>query len=382
MDQSQSISTDSNLRLGNSTFYTVVAIDYPESSLGGTYIGRHGVTPGFMVNSGSKIYDSSRALHLWVWNNDTDSWIPDSYFRGLRLNGHCYDTYSGYGSWPTELTYFAEDYNKIKQQFPNCTYIVTGSHRDSYRNSTVRNILYQDLGLPGGTALDSDYVAAPEWILIGSPSTPRQNPYVWVYENNNSQSAVASVGLGNIGKGINYLTFNGTNRVTTDIPGINSEVQYSRVIWVRPTSHSGDMKSVMLNSIGNNSDMAIGFQNGYPAFHQYTNSNGPGTSGDLSITGATYVNTNTTCMVAITVDRSITTNNVKIYLNGVLDGTGSRNLGTSNSTTTILGGPSTDSYGGARMFYGDLFSASHYNRLLSSDEIKEIFSSKRGRYGL
>ena len=91
----ETITTDVNLKLTGPSYFTAVAIDYPESSLGGALVGRNGITPGFYDLSATKTYESSRALHLWAWNNDTGSWIADSYFSGYRLSGHCYDTYAG-----------------------------------------------------------------------------------------------------------------------------------------------------------------------------------------------------------------------------------------------------------------------------------------------
>lgn len=376
---SDSISATNTLKLGLLTYYTIVAIDYPESSNGGTFVNRAGVTPGFYVTSGTKTYDSSRALHLWVWNHDTNSWIPDSYFSGYRLNGHCYDTYAGAdapGGYSAELGRFAANFNTIKTTFTNCTYIVTGSHRDSYRNATVRALLY-DIGLPTGTQLDNDYIANGEWVLIGRPGLGAGNNHTFVYENNDSTSAVAVAGFGGYSIPANYINFDGASRITFTLSSSSSETGYTRIVWVKPTTSSADMKSVMLNSIGNNSDMAVGWEAGYPAFHQYTN-----VGGEWTLRGGTGISINNKYMIAATVDRSSSTNNVKVYLNGILDGTGSRTIGTSNSDSVIIGGPDTDSYSGSRMYYGDLYAAMHFNRVLSADEIFQIFQAHRGRYGI
>lgn len=180
----------------------------------------------------------------------------------------------------------------------------------------------------------------------------------------------------------NTFEFDGNARITGNLVNSASALEYTRVVWVRPTASSGDMKSAFLNSIGNNSDMAIGIEAGFPAFHQYTNSNGQGTTGDFSIRGSTAITINNTYMIAATVDRNTTTNNIKVYLNGVLDGIGSRSLGTSNSNTIIVGGPSVDSYSGSRMFYGSIYSAFHYDRVLSDLEIMQNFSALRARFGV
>ena len=74
--------------------------------------------------------------------------------------------------------------------------------------------------------------------------------------------------------------------------------------------------------------------------------------------------------------------NIKVYLNGNLDGTGSNTLGNSNMDLLVFGGPTTDSYAGARMFYGNVYYAAHYNRVLTASEISQNFNALRGRYGI
>ena len=72
------------MKLTGRNFYTAFAIDYPEGSYGGDAAYRNGITPGYDVRSGAKLYDTSRALHLWVWNNKDSSWVADSFFYGYN----------------------------------------------------------------------------------------------------------------------------------------------------------------------------------------------------------------------------------------------------------------------------------------------------------
>ena len=219
------------LKLSGRNYFTSFAIDYPEWAYGGDAASRQGISIGYDVRSGGGLYGASRALHLWVWNNDTNSWIDNgtvTYFRGARLGGHCYDNYSGAETgYAYELGLFADDYVAIKNRFPNCTYIVMGSHRADQYNSTVRTIFY-DLGLPTGTPLDSNYVGAPEWILIGKPGLGSGNAYGYVYENyttNPNQVAHINFGLPIEAKG--GLEFDGTNDyIQTDITGTYSQITY------------------------------------------------------------------------------------------------------------------------------------------------------------
>ena len=129
--------------------------------------------------------------------------------------------------------------------------------------------------------------------------------------------------------------------------------------------------------------MAVGIQNGFAAFHQYTNSTTGGTvSLDWSVYGATAISINTVYMIAVTVDRTTSTNNIKIYLNGKLDSTSSNTLGAAASDSFLVGGPLVDAFAGARCWPGSIYSVMHYNRILTADEILQNFTALRGRYGI
>lgn len=180
----------------------------------------------------------------------------------------------------------------------------------------------------------------------------------------------------------NTFEFDGNARLYGTLSNSAAELEYSRIVWITPTSSSGDMKSAFLNSIGNNSDKAVGIENGYAAFHQYTNSNGAGTQGDYSVRGATPISVYNTYMICATVDRNVSVNNIKVYLNGNLDATASRSIGVSNSNDIVIGGPSVDSYSGSRMFYGSIYCGFHYNRVLSELEVMQNFSALRARFGV
>ena len=86
-------------------------------------------------------------------------------------------------------------------------------------------------------------------------------------------------------------------------------------------------------------------------------------------------------MGVIVVDR--TANIVSFYLNGVFDSTSAINvIGNSSSNTIIIGGASSDSYSGGRMFKGYISTAAHYNRCLSASEVLQIYNSAKSRFGL
>lgn len=181
----------------------------------------------------------------------------------------------------------------------------------------------------------------------------------------------------------NTFSFGGSHRLDFTLSGSAASNEYTRIAWIKPTQLNTDMKSVMLNQIGNNSDMAVGIENYKAAFHQYTRTGTSGTTdGDYTASGSTTLSTNTVYMIAVTVNRNSSTNNINIYLNGQLDGTASLALGAASSDNVIIGGPAVDGYGGARMFYGDCYIATHYNRALTAREVQQNFNANRGRFGI
>jgi hypothetical protein len=186
---------------------------------------------------------------------------------------------------------------------------------------------------------------------------------------------------------LNYFTFvnNGStvnNIYSTTQVSTSTQTQYTRIGWFQLTGNNGAWSPIIQNSIGNNSDMGLAVSGNRLHFRQYTNTGTSGTtSGDYGVSGSTVINLNTWYQGAIVVDR--TTNNVKLYVNGVLDSSISINvLGNSSSDTIVIGGASVDSYGGDRMFKGYIASVSHYNRLLSASEIAADWSANRSRYGI
>lgn len=372
-------SSSSTLRLGNLTYFTAFSIDYPESSYGGAAASRQGVTPGFNVTSGTKTYDASRSLHLWVWNNDTASWIVDSYFTGYRLSGHCYDTYAGSdapGGYAGELAKFVENYNTIKTTFPNCTYIVAGSHRDSYRNSTVRAILL-DLGLPAGTALDNDYIDAPEYVLVGKPGTGPGNG-AWAYQNYSvdpAQVAHMNFGVPFKGNTSNYLSFNGSSDYislpNTQIVGASAGT-VSAVIKI-PSAQT-DYNTIFTCETGPDWNNLRTWMSMYGANQiRFTVSNTSSSTQNGCISSVLAYNT--IYHVTGIYDGST----VKIYLNGVLDATLSSSIvpGTFTPTMVRIG-----HHYDTRYFGGSIYALSTYNRALTANEVAQNFNAIRGRYGI
>lgn len=184
-----------------------------------------------------------------------------------------------------------------------------------------------------------------------------------------------------------YLTFtnNGTtinHMVSTTQPSTSTSTQYTRSAWFYLTGNNSGWSPIIQNQIGNNSDMGLTISGNRLHFRQYTKSQSSGTAnGDYGVSGTLPVNLNQWYMGTMVVNLTAAT--VTFYLNGVLDSVQSINtIGNSSSDTIIIGGAYTDSYSGERMFKGNIAMCSHYNRLLSADEVLQIFNSTRSRFGI
>jgi hypothetical protein len=371
------VNSFNGVHLGNLNYYTVFAIDYPEGSYGGDAAGRHGMTPGLNVRSGTKTYDASRSLHMWVWNNDTNAWLSSSYFNGFRLSGHCYDNYSGAeDGYVNQINKFIADFNNIKTTFSNCTYIIMGSHRADQYNSGLRAILY-DLGMPTGTALDSDYVAAPEWILVGKPGLGAGKAYGWVYQNyttNAAQVAHLNFALPVYGNKDNYLSLDGIDNYVQTQPFTPNITNKTLSAWVRLNSTTQQGGGV----INLQSENGVTFD---AIVYNETNQGWGFGSNGFSRTGWSGVketSTNSWVNIVATYENS----NYKMYRNGVLILTlTSFNVINYNfSSRSLVGYRHTG--GSSGYLNGAISQASLYNRALTINEIKQNFEATRGRYSI
>lgn len=184
------------LRISNRDFYTAFAIDYPEGSYGGAAAGRQGITPGYNVTSGNKIFNYGRALNYAVYDNTTNAFV---YFA-------TYDSYIGTG--PVD-TFVSEYYQKVTQ-YPNATHIVAGSHRDGNHTSAEYTIL-RDLGAPSNVDSIIGF-SSPEWILVGKPGLGAGNAYGWAFQNYSvNPDQVAHMNFSVTPKNLGVLEFDGTD---------------------------------------------------------------------------------------------------------------------------------------------------------------------------
>lgn len=382
VSRSQSITSHNGVRLANMNFYTAFAIDYPESSFGGDAASRQGITPGYDVRSGGKTYDASRALHLWVWNEDTQAWVPDSYFTGWALSGHCYDSYVG----TAEVDKWVADYNKIKLAFPNCTYIVAGSHRDSYHTAAQYAIL-KDLGAPSNVDSIINF-SSPEWILVGRPGLGAGNAYGWAFQNySTNPDYVAHLNFGLPAFGNNdSLNFDGTNDYV-EISSFNfdSTNEFTLEAFVKFNSVSGSQSIIKKNTSND----------GWPIFQM--NTSGANLQGYYSspvygqcLEGAYTTNNPLTTGVWYHIAFSKGTagyTSMKLHINGVSVGYtnylyGSHINSIANSSKPVHIGRNFDDGTWVSPLNGNLANVKCYNRQLTDAEIAQNFNAQRSRFGI
>lgn len=246
------------LRVSNRTFYTAFGISYPESSYGGAAASRDGLTQGYSVLSGGKTYGASRSLNVYVWNNNTNAWVPDSYFGGLRIDGHCYDNWAGAESgWQNQLNIFNANYATIKQAFPNTTWIMIGSHAcQMFDNTTINNMV--DLGAPRSTISSwTDGSAWREFVLVGTPGLGDNKAYGWAYENYDVNPAqVANMNLSVTPKATGALVFDGTDDYL-DIS--TSSIPTGNEITIEIVCANGGLQnnSIIAGGAGGNQDLSL-----------------------------------------------------------------------------------------------------------------------------
>lgn len=204
--------------------------------------------------------------------------------------------------------------------------------------------------------------------IYGGPSSGH------TYPSFTANGLASSFNFVNDGTTVNTIQST-TQNITT-----NTQSKYSRIVVANVPQVSSEFSTLICNSIGNNADMAlvINKSGNRLAFHQYTGTN------DYTVsTSNIAIPLNQWCVFAMTVD--LDTNNLFLYQNGnrVLQNNAlSTSIGNSNSSTILIGGPSTDSYTGGRMFKGSIAAAMHYNRILNNAEMETIFNAYRGRYNI
>lgn len=178
-----------------------------------------------------------------------------------------------------------------------------------------------------------------------------QNSPQWVDRNNGKAvwfSAASSQ------KAISNLVYNQLN-------------EFSLFAWINLYSTSPQFRIIMGSSKGNNIDSGLITHGKKVGYHDYV------TSGDKNLlSDDDEIELNEWYFVGFTYDDG----NIKIYSNG-------QNVGehtfvkTDTSANTLIGGASTDSYNGDRMWDGLIDEPLIYNRALTLSEIQSIYNATK-----
>jgi hypothetical protein len=355
------------LKLTNRDFYTAFAIDYPEGSYGGDAANRQGITPGYNVRSGSKIYGFGRALHYAVWDRVTETWV-------------LFETYDSYiGTGP--VIDFVNRYNQMIKDFPNAIHIVAGSHRDSYHTEAQYNIL-RDLGAPNNVDSIIGF-SAPEWILVGKPGLRPGNAYGWVFQNYpTNPDQVAHINFGIPKTGIrSSIEFDGSNDYLAHpspssfrMSGQNFTLE--TVIKQYDTGYQGLLEArgdslvgyLWILNYGNSGGMAMFLNYGGNQYVHYQNG------------GFSATSTSQYYHLVTVVDRS--TQVVQFYINGVQAGS---NVSTQHQESISPTGGDYYHVGwdrGGSPLYGEMALFNHYNKALSAQEIAKNYANYKTRFNL
>jgi hypothetical protein len=359
---SDTINSYNGIKLGNLSYYTAFAIDYPESSYGGDAALRQGITPGYNVRSGTKTFDFGRALNYAVYNNPTQSWVKTT----------VYDTYP----YLSEVERFVSEYATAVATYPDAVHVVAGSHRDSNHTTAQYDIL-RDLGAPSNVDSIIGF-SSPEWILVGEPGLGAGNAYGWVFQNYSTdpnQVAHLNFGLPIYGTKDNYLEFDGTDDYIDCGTFFNYQT-FTIELWVNP----GTTQTTYADIFDNNH---TGFQNfvlqqNASNLNQYDFYVNDG-SGNISATGTIVLTANTWTHLAFTFSPST---RVIAYVNGAFHSQG--NLAGGRTINYVSPNLSLGrwSYGNSRFWNGKMSSFKSYNRILTASEVQQNFNATRSRFSI
>jgi hypothetical protein len=186
--------------------------------------------------------------------------------------------------------------------------------------------------------------------------------------NNGTSSGGVSYDVNNSGS----LVFDGIDdRIliscnNSTIRTYNSTTQFT----VKLPVYSGGQRCILSYRAGGGGSLYIGkSSNGIFCYY-----------GELSVASYIVGNIASNETVICTVTCDATNNLLSIYINGTLIGSASRTgWVTSYHTSLYLG---WDAGGTNEYMLGNFYQFSHYNRVLTPEEIQQNFNATRGRYGI
>lgn len=351
--------------------FTMYGITYPEGNY--TPANRDGITSGFNNISSGLLYGASRSLNYYVYSDDQSTWVPDSFFNGLRVSGHCYDLYSSYAA--NESLLFLADYEVINQTYPNATHILVGSHACDNFNVTGIRETFVDLGAPKEVLTWPN--GRKEFVLVGKPGLGAGNAYGWAYENESS-GAVAHLNsaipyenpLGNTSfDGTNdYIDIGSDIMISPNDKGWTAEYVFNTndasALQHFNSAEADDFNANWLAILSNK----LAIWNVSPGYWKY---------GDTVLQSNTWYHAVFVCDVGGT--------NYRYYINGVREGGDHVNNVWSreySSLKTRYIGRYEYNGGYSRYFNGEIPVIKLYKEPLSDSEVKQNYNSYKKRFNI
>lgn len=368
------------LTIQGKTYYTLYGITYPEGNYSPS--SRDGITPGLNNITAGKLYSCSRDLNYFAFDEDTNTWVADSYFTGERIDGHCYDTYDGLSGdgVSSEHLKFQQNYDNIKSTFPNATHIVIGSHAaENNDNDAATLSRLKEIGVTDAIVGAS----RPEYIAVGKVNRPETHTFV--FENVAVEVVKLNLGLPLEDKTSGGMIFSGTAEQNDIVispsfnPTTDPSNDYTLEAWIKRSATGrtdgviGDLQYNWFGIYINTSNKIVfGHKHQTPSETRIeTISNGTVAAGVWTHIVCTFTEGN----------------GMRIYINGVLDKTDlsdtiAFNISGTNRGVYYIGSYYTNVPSDGNEFLGEISVVNCYNKALSGSEIKETYNSSKKRFGV
>jgi hypothetical protein len=194
-------------------------------------------------------------------------------------------------------------------------------------------------------------------------------------------------GKGNNGTLVNGVGYDGSNGGSLTFDGVNDEgaipsspsnilTQLTAEAWFKPTGTPGNGYHVIFQKEGGYSGAGVYGLRANPSGTAWgILSTGSAQNQQFNIYSTTILSTNNWYHLVMTYDLSY---NLKLYVNGILENTGSdiNAVPFQNSSSISIG------LGDSRRVNGSIPLIRVYNKALTASEIQQNFNATRGRYGV
>lgn len=253
-----------------------------------------------------------------------------------------------------------------------------GEYHAFYKNGTLASDLIVLLSAPDFYERNDNILPV---FVNGTRGTTVATGGGWADITNNSNHGELLNGTAYDSGSLGSLSFDGVNdRVNFYFSNSTVRCYNSSVIFiVKIPTWSGGQKCILSYRSGNGGQLYIGKKNG-GIFSYYNSLQSGGTfAAGTTHTSTGDFNNNSVVFGAVVMD---TDNGLfKTYVNGKKIGEVVRDGGWVSNYNTVLN-LGYDAGGTNEYMIGNFYYFAHYNRVLSQNEIKNIYEATRGRFGL